>query len=961
VISGNTGTIGGLTNTTFDPNNYTSGQAATEDQLKQVNDVASAGWNVTDAGGNSANIGPNGEVRFEGDSNISVAQTGVDQNGVVAVSLNENIDLGNTGSVTTGNTVMNNDGLAVNDGAGNVTTTTATGTTVADSAGNTTATTAAGTTVSNAAGATTTVGAGTVSVVDAAGNSTAIGGNQISIGGSNPIVISGNTGTIGGLTNTTFDPNNYTSGQAATEDQLKQVNDVASAGWNATDAAGNSANIGPNGVVRFEGDSNISVAQTGVDQNGVVAVSLNENIDLGNTGSVTTGNTVMNNDGLTVNDGAGNTTTVGGNQISVGGSNPIVISGNAGTIGGLTNTTFDPNNYTSGQAATEDQLKQVNDVASAGWNVTDAGGNSANIGPNGVVRFEGDSNISVAQTGVDQNGVVAVSLNQNIDLGNTGSVTTGNTVMNNDGLAVNDGAGNVTTTTATGTTVADGAGNTATITAAGTTVSNAAGATTTVGAGTVSVVDAAGNSTAIGGNQISVGGANPIVISGNTGTIRGLTNTTFDPNNYTSGQAATEDQLKQVNDVASAGWNVSANGDAGANVAPGGSVDLSNTDGNIDITRTGTDLAFNLADDLHLTADGSLTIGDGTDGSVLNNGGLTVTDGANISTVGAGAISITDAAGTTAIGGDQIAIGGLSPIVISGNTGTITGLTNQTVNYAGFGDGSGRAATEEQLKPVTDFIGLNDDGSFSYGGDKYASLQDALNSMHWNVEVPGTDNSGGNSGGTDSGNGNGGSGGSNGGTGGGSPTPIHNGNTVGFVAGDNIVISKTERPNGEGADVKVSMAQDINVNSVTAKTVNAQEVKIENGPVINQGGIDMGGKKIINVGAGTSPTDAVNLGQLESATSSLQSQVNQVRGDMNRLNNKLSAGVASAMATAGLPQAYLPGKSMMAIAGGTYNGESGFAIGVSTVSDNGSWVVKLSGNSNSRGDYGGAVGVGYQW
>ncbi|WP_415818205.1 YadA family autotransporter adhesin [Bordetella tumbae] len=123
----------------------------------------------------------------------------------------------------------------------------------------------------------------------------------------------------------------------------------------------------------------------------------------------------------------------------------------------------------------------------------------------------------------------------------------------------------------------------------------------------------------------------------------------------------------------------------------------------------------------------------------------------------------------------------------------------------------------------------------------------------------------------------------------------------------------------------------------------------------------MGGKKIVNVGAGTAPTDAVNLGQLESATNGLQNQISQVRGDVSRLNNKLSAGIASAMATAGLPQAYLPGKSMMSIAGGTYNGESGYAIGVSTVSDNGSWVMKFSGNSNSRGDYGGAVGVGYQW
>src|SRR5690606_1213340 len=159
---------------------------------------------------------------------------------------------------------------------------------------------------------------------------------------------------------------------------------------------------------------------------------------------------------------------------------------------------------------------------------------------------------------------------------------------------------------------------------------------------------------------------------------------------------------------------------------------------------------------------------------------------------------------------------------------------------------------------------------------------------------------------------------------------------------------------------------DITVNSVTAKQVNAdkvtaKEVSIENGPTLNQNGIDMGGKKITNLGAGTAPTDAVNLGQLETATNGLQNQVNQVRGDLNRLNNKLSAGVAAAMATAGLPQAYLPGKSMAAIAGGTYNGESGFAIGVSTISDNGSWVLKLSGNTNSRGDYGGAVGAGDQW
>jgi autotransporter adhesin len=67
------------------------------------------------------------------------------------------------------------------------------------------------------------------------------------------------------------------------------------------------------------------------------------------------------------------------------------------------------------------------------------------------------------------------------------------------------------------------------------------------------------------------------------------------------------------------------------------------------------------------------------------------------------------------------------------------------------------------------------------------------------------------------------------------------------------------------------------------------------------------------------------------------------------------------MATAGLPQAYLPGKSMFSLAGGTWRGESGYAMGLSTVSDNGKWVIKGTASGSSRGDYGGSVGVGYQW
>jgi autotransporter adhesin len=71
--------------------------------------------------------------------------------------------------------------------------------------------------------------------------------------------------------------------------------------------------------------------------------------------------------------------------------------------------------------------------------------------------------------------------------------------------------------------------------------------------------------------------------------------------------------------------------------------------------------------------------------------------------------------------------------------------------------------------------------------------------------------------------------------------------------------------------------------------------------------------------------------------------------------------VAQAIATAGLPQAYLPGKNMMAIAGGTYEGEAGYAIGFSTISDNGKWVIKATGSGNSRGKFGASIGAGYQW
>ncbi|WP_230380973.1 YadA-like family protein [Pseudomonas guariconensis] len=89
--------------------------------------------------------------------------------------------------------------------------------------------------------------------------------------------------------------------------------------------------------------------------------------------------------------------------------------------------------------------------------------------------------------------------------------------------------------------------------------------------------------------------------------------------------------------------------------------------------------------------------------------------------------------------------------------------------------------------------------------------------------------------------------------------------------------------------------------------------------------------------------------------------MSDLRNDMQHMDNRLSAGIAGAMAMASLPQAYEPSKSMVSLGGATWRGESGLSLGLSTVSDNGKWVIKGLANTTSRGDIGAALGVGYQW
>lgn len=137
-------------------------------------------------------------------------------------------------------------------------------------------------------------------------------------------------------------------------------------------------------------------------------------------------------------------------------------------------------------------------------------------------------------------------------------------------------------------------------------------------------------------------------------------------------------------------------------------------------------------------------------------------------------------------------------------------------------------------------------------------------------------------------------------------------------------------------------------------------------------------RRVTHIADGVNVTDAVNLGQLSEVTKVVKRNTDRIKVNtagikananaIDRLTNQATqdrneyrAGVAGAVATGSLPQAYIPGKSMIAIAGGTYKGQNSFAIGVSKISDNGKIVLKLTGSSNSQGDMTGGVGVGYQW
>ena len=910
-VNGAAGTVNNLTNITWDGKNFTSGQAATEDQLKIVDkkitdnstDLTKKGLNFQadsgevihkDLGQTLDVVGGITEKSKLSDNNIGV----VSENGKLNVKLAK--DLTGLNSVTTGQTTIDNDGLTINnkqfvtangfnanntqiknvtagvedndavnvkqlndvkaasntkvEGSKNInvdeTVDTVTKAKTYTVALKDTVTLGSGNTAVNIDGTKGIVKAGDgTNAVTINGVNSTINAGKVAIDGvtgninAGKVLVNGANGTVNNLTNRTWDPANITSGQAATEDQLKSVDkkvtDNTNKGLNfqGDDATSIHKNLGETlGVVGGTSDkaklsdNNIGV----VSENGKLNVKLAK--DLTGLNSVTTGQTTINNDGLTIN-------------------NKQFVTAN-----GFNANNTQIKNVTAGVEDNDAvNVKQLNDVKAAS-----------------NTKVEGSKNINVDEA-VDPTTkakTYTVALKDTITLGS------GNTAVNIDGTKGIVKAGDGT--------------NAVTIN----------GVNSTINAGKVAIDGVTGN---INAGKVLVNGAN--------GTVNNLTNRTWDPNNITNGQAATEDQLKSVDkkvtDNGKKGLNFQADSgelihkDLGQTLdVVGGITDKAKlSDNNIGVVSENGKLNVKLAKDL--TGLNSVTTGQTT----INNDGLTIggkkfvtangfdandtqiknvkagtdgTDAVNLNqlnevraasdtkvkagknvdveeeinaitkaktyTVGL-KDTVTLGSGNTAVhidgtkgivkageGTNAVTINGTEgsinagKVLVNGANGTVNNLTNRTWDPNKITNG--QAATEDQLKVVDNKIDKNTEDltkkGLNFKGDSGEAIHKDLGQT---LELKGGEAD---------------------------ASKLSNGN-IGVV--------------NENGNLNVKLAKNLKgLDSVTVGSDPSKQVVLDDKGVsvggktyISNEGLNANNQKITNVAAGVNDTDAVNVQQLKSS------------------------------------------------------------------------------------------------
>ena len=778
--------------------------------------------------------------------------------------------------------------------------------------------------------------------------------------------------------------------------QLKEVKEIANKGWNLSVNTGeNKSNIAPDATVDLR-SANDNIQITKKDNN--VTFKLNDTINVTNVnaaGNVTAGDTTINNDGLTITGGPSVTKSgidAAGNKIS------NVADGNV---------TSD-----SKEAVNGSQLYSLGDtinkkIDGMGFNLTTNGTVTPalseadkRITSNETFAINQGKNIKVTQ--ITNGYEIATSDNmtlgekaENGQPGSDGSLDVkgkdGSSVSLNGkdgsiGLAGKDGANPLTIKTAEGPAGVDGDDTTkkprldvngesvATLndglkfTGNNESTLNKHKLNTLVkikGEG-VTEAQSAGFKSAAGNINVKADGASTLEVQ-LAKDLKGLNSAEFkdasgDVTKITPAGVAVnkadnlneDGSVKDPNKTVSiSNAGVNAGGNKVTNVADGdvnaNSKDAINGSQLYNAVAT-TDLTPNTTGKIDAPVDGSKLVNATTVANAINNSGWNVTvnkDGGEAE--GETVQKVSPGNTVTYIAGQNIKIkqDGMN-FTISTTKDLGAGAVNATtVNTTTINLGEGDNST-----PITVVSGKdaapNLDGKtpnrMNFGGETVATLSDGLKfganvgdvygaKLNSQINVKGADS---------------------------------NTNWSEFDGGDNVMTNIDKSGN-----IRVGIKKNLKVESVTANkftagdtVIDSNGVTIKNGPSMTKNGIDAGNKQITNVAPGriaADSTDAINGSQLHEVKADMNNKINKLNGQVNKLGKRVNAGTASALAASQLPQAYIPGKSMVSVAAGNYQGQNAVALGMSRISDNGKIIIRLAGTSDTQGKVGVAVGAGYHW
>ncbi|WP_058836052.1 YadA-like family protein [Luteimonas abyssi] len=920
-----------------------------------------AGTNVERQLGQTVNLvgGATDEAALT-DGNIGVVANGTD---TLEIKLNKDIDLGDDGSLAIGDTSISNDGLTIVggpsitnagiDAGGLVISNVAPGVAGTDAANmnqlNDVADIAnAGWNVSAQGANGTNVGVNSatgndVDLNNADGNivvSKAGDSNDVTFDLADDLNVAGSVNVgdtsitndgltiVGGpsITNAGIDAGGLVIGNvapgvagtdAANMNQLNDVSDIANAGWNVSAQGANGTNVGVNSATGNDVDLNNAdgnIVVTKADDSNDVTFDLAD--DLNVAGSITVGDTVIDGDSVTTT----NLTTTGTTQL---GDSFTVDAGGARYDGPITDGTHIVNkNYV------DDSIGELADTpltfaGDAGTNVERQLGQTVNLvgGATDEAALT-DGNIGVVANGDD---TLEIKLNKDIDLGADGSVAIGATSITNDGLTIVGGP----SITVGG---IDAGGNRITNVADGQADSDAA----TVGQVT-DAIDAnrtryySVNST--GGGNFDNDGATgeDAIAAGKDAEAEG-----DDAIALGRGAIASDEGAVAVGaDAQAAALNSMAIG-AGAVASHANSIALGAGSATTVGAQTGYDGAF---------------VGTSSSTGEVNVGGRQITgvaagsadtDAVNVSQLQAGvqnAVETSNAYTDSQIGQVNTRIDEIDGRVtniegdITDIRGDITSIDGRVTDIEG--------TVENITVTIDEFDGRVTDIENGASG----AFQVKQGETYVAPTPTGSNASAGGNGARASGD---------------NSTAIGN---QAVASGDNSTAI------GQGATA--SHANSVALGQGSATTVGAQ-ASYEGAYVGNSsstGEVNVGGRTISGVAPGRAGTDAVNVNQLNAGVdhaitqSNLytDSRIGQIQEDMWTMERGYRGATASAMAMAGLPQAYLPGKSMLAVGVGGYQSEYGMAVGLSGITDNGRYVYRAQASGNTARDWGFSVGAGIQW